>query len=356
MSILSVERAKRRGFTLIELLVVIAIIAVLIALLLPAVQAAREAARRASCVNNLKQIGLAAMNYESGSGCYPPGATAIMINPAADGVQGVTQGLHSSHSYLIAMLQYVEGGSLYNALNSSIHVNACANSTIHGVGTSWMWCPSDGKVSASLDTFSQGDFGGWCPGQHVIMRFTSYGGNAGTWFNFRNDQSLTDGTVQTRAPGQNGVIIKFQNVTIASITDGTSNTIMTGEFAYGKMSPVDLICYHWWTAANFADTLFTTRYPINPKLPGGDDGSVFPASAGSFHPGGANFGLADGSVRFIKDTVSSWSTPTGSNPAPITCLQNPYGPCTVNAGAPPFPVYQALSTRNGGEVISADSY
>src|ERR1700729_1702400 len=99
------NRVFTRGFTLIELLVVIAIIAVLIALLLPAVQAAREAARRAACVNNLKQIGLASMNYESSYGCDPPGATAIQIL----NTNGVSNGLHSSHSYLLAITQFIEG-------------------------------------------------------------------------------------------------------------------------------------------------------------------------------------------------------------------------------------------------------
>lgn len=151
---------------------------------------------------------------------------------------------------------------------------------------------------------------------------------------------------------QNGVIIKFQPVTIAGITDGTSNTIMTGEFAYGKMNQADQICYHWWTAANFADTMFSGQYPINPKFSPPDDGNIFPSSASSFHPGGAIFGFADGSVHFIKDTISSWSLPNGSNPAPI----NAGPPVSLNAGQLQMPVYQALCTRNGGEVISSDSY
>jgi prepilin-type N-terminal cleavage/methylation domain-containing protein/prepilin-type processing-associated H-X9-DG protein len=341
------KSVQRKGFTLIELLVVIAIIAVLISLLLPAVQSAREAARRTQCVNNLKQIGLASMNYESANSVYPPGCTAIEIV----GTNGVSNGFHSSHSYLLAITQYIEGSNVWNALNLSLHVNTCSNSTIHNIGQSWMWCPSDPLVSQSVDTYGPGDFSGWCPGQHVYMRFTSYGGNLGPWY---PSPSLNANTGQvTNANNQLGVIIKFQPVPIASVTDGTSNTIMTGEFAYGKLNPADLICYHWWTSANFGDTMFTTQYPINPKFaPQPDDGNVFPLSASSFHPGGANFGFADGSVHFLKDSINSWSVPSGSNPAPIA----PGGPPFSLLPGSQMPVYEALSTRNGGEVISSDAY
>jgi prepilin-type processing-associated H-X9-DG protein len=101
--------------------------------------------------------------------------------------------------------------------------------------------------------------------------------------------------------------------------------------------------------------MFTSQYPINPVLKGsansqGDDGSIFPLSASSFHPGGANFCFADGSVHFLKSTISSWTVPSGSYPAPITG-----NPQTMNAGGQML-TFQALTTRAGGEVISSDSY
>src|SRR5580658_2703008 len=100
---------RRSGFTLIELLVVIAIIAVLIALLLPAVQAAREAARRAQCTNNMKQLALACMNYESGNSCLPPGSIEILLWGGYTSGPGATD---HAHSVWVAILPYLEGGTL----------------------------------------------------------------------------------------------------------------------------------------------------------------------------------------------------------------------------------------------------
>ncbi len=150
-------------------------------------------------------------------------------------------------------------------------------------------------------------------------------------------------------------------VRIADITDGTSNTMIFGERAHGKFSSTpdngnppttDLYDWNWWTSGNYGDTVFTTLFGLNPKTDTNqydnfsDQGDTFVISASSFHPGGANFAFSDGSVRFLKDTINTW------NPALITQDGNGF----FQVGNQKLGVYQALSTRNGGEVISADSY
>jgi prepilin-type N-terminal cleavage/methylation domain-containing protein/prepilin-type processing-associated H-X9-DG protein len=345
----------KSGFTLIELLVVIAIIAVLIALLLPAVQSAREAARRIQCVNNLKQLGLACFNYESTNQVFPPGCESLWARES--GNFGPNAWPRTSHSFLIACLNYIEGSTLYNSLNTNLHVNTCSNSTVQGIGLSFMWCPSDPQVAQPVPQGGTSNFSGWCPGQNIIMRYTSYAGSAGTWYTDVKNINTTDARWPLIIANMNGVIHQFAKTSIGSVTDGTSNTIMVGEWAFGKLNANDRVCYHWWTSANYADAMFTTEFPINPKVKStagslGDDGATFAWAASSFHPGGANFLFADGSVHFLKDTISSWAA-TGGTPPQI--VQDANAVWSLRPGFT-MGVYQALSTRAGAEVLSADQF
>ena len=338
---------RSRGFTLIELLVVIAIIAVLIALLLPAVQSAREAARRIQCVNNLKQIGLGFANYESAVGAFPIGSFMKTPGDPADPSAGPGSGRHE-HSIWVRILPYIEQAQLYNAFNNSAHYSNPPNATVQATGVNAIWCPSDPKVT-QLD-FSNFSYG---------MRFTSYKGSSGTWFSPGRYQDPSVPAFSQALAQANGMFYFYSAVKISSITDGTSNTMTAAEVAYGQLAQGDQVCWAWWDSGNYADSMFTTLYPLNAvkKIGNGGTGGainadIAVAAASSFHPGGANFLFADGSVKFIKDTIQtmSFNTSTGV-PNGITVDGN-----NIYTVTQPFGVYQALSTRNGGEVISADSF
>ncbi|MFO0890228.1 MAG: DUF1559 domain-containing protein [Isosphaeraceae bacterium] len=378
--------ARRRGFTLIELLVVIAIIAVLISLLLPAVQSAREAARRAQCTNNLKQIGLAVQNYISAFGSTP-----VHEYRRADEYGG-TGGTSGNRSWLSLTLTFIEGGAMYNALNLSYSdgfygpnndniVNG-VNGTVQRASISTFLCPSDGETCLPQDgsvNVAGGKLGN-----------NNYTGNVA-----RPRNILMPGEAPTggNLPGHKGVISTSRmynttgpcsppgralntnvNVTIASITDGTSNTALASEFLMndgsgdsrdprrrfnytdsGIIESIDVDIWavvrdglagpaqNWafWTTYKGATWAFTDAWEghlyahlFPPNAPTihvyysntlrcfeGDSGH----NPTSNHPGGVNVGFMDGSVKFIRNNVD-------------------------------LPTWWALGTRNGGEVVSADAY
>ncbi len=352
--------SSRRGFTLIELLVVIAIIAVLIALLLPAVQAAREAARRAQCVNNLKQLALASANYESSNSVLPSGNYWVKDSLYANYIY--------SQSVFVNMSQYLEQNGVYNSFNFSIDDQSPQNVTVAGVGLSMLQCPSDGTVSGgyAMDATIAKYYG--VPAGSQKQQVTSYAGCQGTWNQGTPpDQPPAPAYYDAHHATANGIIYARASVPISAITDGTSNTMLFGERAHGQYSGPDLPFFMWWNSGWWGDSFMTTTYPINAyKVFKGqvilnDPTQTYSGwwwihlqSASSFHPGGANFAFCDGSVRFLKETIATWPADLNNNGNPIGMTYGQYKEPYLGTATPK--VYQALSTRNGGEVISSDSY
>jgi prepilin-type N-terminal cleavage/methylation domain-containing protein/prepilin-type processing-associated H-X9-DG protein len=338
-------RRRRRGFTLIELLVVIAIIAVLIALLLPAVQAAREAARRMQCVNNLKQLSLAAMNYESSNGCLPSGMY---------GAYTTSGSMKAGLGVLVRIMPYVEGQANFNQANFNWRESDVDNLTLASTGVKTLWCPSDPTVAQGVPV-NPPDWTNVPAGTTANVYYTSYGGNQGMW---ALNVLPTNSTYSARLGNMNGVIFASSTVRIADVTDGTSNTLMFGERPHGKL-PAGYwqSYYHWWHSGYYTDAMFEAWYPINsqfkglPFIPGSTD-EDWAMTLGSFHPGGANVSFCDGSVKFLKETIQSvpYNQTDGSVPAFIYS-----GTYTIAPGTQ-LGVYQKLATRNFGEVLSADQY
>ena len=371
---------RRSGFTLIELLVVIAIIAVLIALLLPAVQSAREAARRAQCTNNLKQLALAATNYESANGCFPGGSyEGTLFNPPH------WASFPENFSVFARMSNYFEQGTVYNAINFNLTSADIANYTICGIQMATLTCPSDVQNDPIAFPASQNSGGSVLPGwsfneiptnfplpANAIQTFTSYAGNAGTFtFGFSN---LMPAAVLNQF---NGVIYNDSAVRIAMVTDGTSNTFIFGEHSKGHLFTLDpryAVSDNSWQSGRWYDTLFASMYPPNLAagnnigIPLSSESYYLPTDAGSYHPGGANFAFCDGSVHFIKNSVSSWAFGASTDSygdalpnnttmvsVPATPPYSKSGSYLQNNGAM-LGVYQQLSTRAGGEVISSQGY
>ena len=325
-------RRIRGGFTLIELLVVIAIIAVLIALLLPAVQAAREAARRVQCVNNLKQMGLALHNYHDAVSIMPPGyiAASRFIDGETDTAPG--------WSWAAAILPQLDQAPLYASINVWLPVQSPTNTTAVTTLLNAYLCPSDLLPGG---TFPIGDGLGGVVATVAPSSYAACTGNdaADVALGLNNDGS------------GNGLFFRNSGVRIAAITDGTSQSIMIMERAWAVSEGT-------WTGA-IANGLII-RGPLNPCPIAGDATYLAPClmlvhchllntnadfdggldDPSSFHPGGANVLFGDGSVHFLKNVQSD----AGTNPDGSTR----YTPSSL--------VMQALGTRSGGEVVSADSY
>jgi prepilin-type N-terminal cleavage/methylation domain-containing protein/prepilin-type processing-associated H-X9-DG protein len=373
-----------RGFTLIELLVVIAIIAVLIALLLPAVQAAREAARRAQCTNNLKQLGLAVQNYISQNNAFPP--LCASYNYVGVALPNSNVGGWPL-AWPVALLPFIEQTPLYNSANYSAGMADPPNqNTLTSTKIASLVCPSESLkigpwISTNMASY-RNNVGG--PGSilswsgPIVPMYPASNGSSGPAINANSNmttfgiEGVTDGTSNTAAISERliGTGDYGNSSGVASIGPGNKNLALRGLFSTGvaitldgggltggtqaqalyaacnSISGTQLLTVQqgttsgWWCGFSWdgntgwnldfnsynhwqtPNKIGCTASNTWDALTGGPMDAIPPTSN---HPGGVNMAFCDGSVHFIKDSVT-----------PQT--------------------FWALGTRNLGEVISSDSY
>jgi len=336
----------RRGFTLIELLVVIAIIAVLISLLLPAVQAAREAARRIQCTNNIKQIGLAVHNYHDTNGGLPP--TLVIAGTGGAVTWTNSLGAHPR------ILPFAEQGPIFNALNFSVEMYSPPNLTATSTWLSLFVCPSEirqefihnvgGRMSVSNYGYCTGDWFVWGGTGSSLRSRSAFGPMLS-----RNWSSFQDGLSNTLLVSEGKSYQPYYRdcPTLANINvhdqiphPDADPFAIAPEYRGGCAFRAE--GHNEWVESASHHIGFTTAWPPNKAIRGGPNGEyaeidltskrektggpTFAAiTARSYHPGGVNALFGDGSVRFVKSTVSGV-------------------------------IWRSLGSVAGGEVVSADAY
>ncbi|HWE37977.1 MAG TPA: DUF1559 domain-containing protein [Isosphaeraceae bacterium] len=267
------SKPARAAFTLIELLVVLAIIGVLIALLLPAVQMSREAARRIQCCNNLMQIGLALQGYESSHNVFPPGVVDVGNGPLSNTPTGYHFG------WFVRVLPYLEQKNLFHSFNFDVSVYNSENMTARSMHFTFLSCPTD----------------------YAPFQANAASPSGAEWMT--NYAACHHDVEAPIAADNHGVFFLNSHVRLEDIDDGASNTIFAGERVKKDVTL-------GWSSGTRA-TLRNTGTPVNaglvrslsvPMPP--PPSAAYVGGFGSYHAGGANFLLGDGSVRFLKSGVS----------------------------------------------------
>lgn len=287
---------RKKGFTLVELLVVIAIIGILVALLLPAVQAAREAARRTQCINNLKQAGIALHNYHDINKFFPAGNVTV----------GNCCGTKSNSNWCISILPFIEQADLFDRFDWKLFnedqpiVNG--ECVVQEIVKSYN-CPSD--INAlKLENPGSGPF-------NKAYRHSSYRGVTGIGRGDGYFDSNGWGPMKEREKGilhtvgSSGLTYE----TMGSVLDGTSNTLAVGEYMTTTQTNRGTFWAYSYTSyalssIQYESRLYLPDFNYCGSLPGVPTGNnPCKRAFASFHPGGLNFVLVDGSTRFVASTV-----------------------------------------------------
>jgi prepilin-type N-terminal cleavage/methylation domain-containing protein len=287
------KRMRSSGFTLIELLVVIAIIAILIALLLPAVQQAREAARRTQCRNNLHQIGLALHNYHDSHNVFPP---ATISAPG----YGFT--------WLAFILPMLDETSLYNSCNFDLPSNGTANATAHNARLAQFLCPSAESPTFAGPTHYVGNYGkldasrSWMDNMGWYYDMATNGAHRWTWC---------------------GIMVTNRSIPESEVGDGLSNTFLGGERRTDLPDARDQP--QWAVAVYDAPIAISNSGPNQENIARWANGPPGYYTFSSLHEGGVFMVMGDSAVRFISENID-------------------------------IGTFQALSTRNGNEIVDDEDF